>query len=93
MSRSSLAAVGAILPLKDARPRHHHREDVFRHATGCGPGPIHGSKDECPTTSVLAGSVSACQFGHGGGGLSAPPVVHGDLPVMIEDGATLHNLA
>ncbi len=80
-------------PQKDAWPGHLHREDIFRHATRCGPGQFHRSKDECPTASVPTGSVSAWSVRAWWMACRRPAVVHGDLPVMIEDGATLHNLA
>lgn len=85
--------MGAILTLKDAWPWHLHREDVPRHVPRCSLGQFHSNKDECPTASALAGSVSAWSIRAWWAACRCPAVVHGDLPVMIEDGATLHSLA
>ena len=85
--------MGANLQLKDAWPGQLHREDASRHATRCGPGQLPNSKDECPTASILSGSVSAWSVQAWRMACRRSAVVGGDLPADMRSGAILHELA
>ncbi len=84
--------VGAILTLKNAWPRHHHREDVSRHAPRRSSSALHSNKVNAPAHRCWLDRSRRGPFGHDGRPVGAPASFMAICPT-IEGGATLHNLA